>query len=301
MSGHQQFTPEQLERIASAVNFTLASTDGPLMPGTVVRDVLRTQDLMSTRSGVVASVERSSYVGVFQLPPEIRNKIYRYCLVVGEVYPRPKANQDDRLNSLSVFQKPQTQVFEVCRQIFAEAAPIYFAENKFILSYGLLPWSQEAFDDRSKPVSRVAHQNLRSLSITFDVRDCQILPDHLRANYNDGQFEDVLERAWDNLVDLVRCCELQLLEVSFRNCYCAFCHDRKVSFAMLCLMLGIANSQRVVLTGFLDSGEVSFFRGFIDHGGDGFSGNGTRVQWHPGYDDEDPNDKLRIAFQVAWN
>jgi len=300
MSDHQEFTPAQLERIESAVNSVLISTNAPRTTGTVVKDILHNQDLMIARPPApIVTIKNSPPMSFVQLPPEIRNKIYRYCLVVGEVYPRPRLDEDDRLKNFSTFQKPQTQVFEVCRQIFAEAAPLYFAENKFILSYGGLPWSYDTSNLYPKPITKIALQHLRSLSITFDFRHCQILPNHLRSDLDDDHFEDELEREWDNLATLLRHCKLQLLEVSFTNCYCAFCHNRKVCSAMFSLMLGIAATSRVILTGMIDSGEVSMIRGFTNHGGYIYSSGGNSIHWHPVYDDEDPNDELRVAFQVA--
>jgi hypothetical protein len=139
MSGHQDFTPDQLDRIESAVNSALAITDYSRAIGTLVKGFLRTQDLTNKCTGPITPVNCSSSIGFFQLPAEIRNQIYRYCLVVGEVYPRPRPEEDDRLRDRSKFQKAQTQVFGVCRQIFAEAASLYFAENKFVLSYGQSP------------------------------------------------------------------------------------------------------------------------------------------------------------------
>jgi len=298
MSDHQEFTPAQLERIESAVNSVLMSTNAPRTTGTVVKDILHNQDLMIARPAPTVSINNSSPIGFVHLPPEIRNKIYRYCLVLGRIWPRLKLHAYDRL---STFEKPQTQMFEVCRQIFAEAAPLYFAENKFILSSGELPWCHHTSALYTRPVSKIALQNLRSLSINFDVRDCQILPDHLRANYDDVQFEDILQRKRNNLASLLGHCELRLLEVSLRNCYCAFCHNRRVCDAMLSLVLNIAASPRVVLTGMIDSSEVSLVRLLADSGGHTISSDGSSIHWHPEFEDEDPNDKLRVAFQVAWD
>jgi hypothetical protein len=93
MSGPQEFTPEQLERIESAVNFAIAFTDHLRTTGTVVKDILRTQDLTNTRSGSIVSLKRTPSIGFFHLPAEIRNQIYRYCLVVWQCVPKTKAGR----------------------------------------------------------------------------------------------------------------------------------------------------------------------------------------------------------------
>jgi hypothetical protein len=298
MSGLQEFTPEQLERIESAVNSVFASTDDPRTPGAVVKDILRNQDLTNARSGLIIRVKKSSPVGFLRLPAEIRNMIYRYCLVVGEVYPRAKPEEDDRLSNRSNFQKAQTQVFEVCRQIFTEAAPLYFAENKFILSYGKLPWSYLESDLVSKPVSRAAQQNLRSLSITYDVRQCQISPSDLQASVGDCEFELKLAQEWNDLADLLRLLELQLLEVSFKGCYCAYCKRRMTHLAISYLLNGIMSTPRVVLTGLVNSVEVYMVRRIIRDVSYYFPVD-DKFRWRPQFDDEDPDDSRKIAFQVT--
>lgn len=99
MSDHQEISPKQLDRIESAVNSTLISTNVPFPSGKVIKDILHNQDLMIARLTPIASINDSSPIGFVQLPSEIRNKIYRYCLVVGEVYPRPRHDEDERFDS----------------------------------------------------------------------------------------------------------------------------------------------------------------------------------------------------------
>jgi hypothetical protein len=296
MSGHQEFTPEQLRSIKSAVDCTIALHEDPCTLGTVVADFLRFQDLMIARSGPITSVENSSPIGFFQLPAELRNKIYRYCLVVGNVYPRPKAEEDDRLKDQASFQKADTQIFQLCRQIFDEAAPLYFAENRFILSHDDLPWSHYKWKSESKPVSKVAHRNLRSLSITFDLRNAHLLPSDLLTDRGDYEVESYLRESWNGLADLLRLLELQLLEVSFKSCYCAFCHRRMTATAIDCLSRGIGlSSARVVVRGLINSDEVSAIRKMVH---ETIPIPNPRY-WSPEYDDEDPKDKFKVAFQVT--
>lgn len=292
---NQEFTLEQLERIESAVNIVLASGDGPRRSGTVVKDVLRTQDLMRTRSGSNMAVKKSPPISFLSLPAEIRNNIYRYCLVVGEVHPRPKPDQDDRLNNRSRIHKPQTQMFLLCRQIFTEAAPLYFAENKFVLSYGALPWCSQTADIRTDPISRVAHRNLRSLGITFDIQDCQNLLSALQTGMDDARFELKHFDEWYELSRLLAHLDLKLLEVSFKNCYCAFCHRRMVTTAMRLMLNGIRSSPRVVFNGLVNNQEVIDARQRIDR----MSTIRFGYFWHAEYDEEDPDSKLKLGFQVT--
>lgn len=303
MSDHQEFTPEQLDRIESAVNSTLISTNGPTTSGKVVKDFLHNQDLMIARLTPIASINNSSPIGFVQLPPEIRNKIYRYCLVVGEVYPRPRHDEDDRFDSRSKFERPQTKIFQLCRQIFEEATPIYFAENKFVLSYGQWPWFRHAITIRARNTSGMAQRNLRSLSISFDLRDGQSLPHALQTGSNDDDFEDHLFRRWRGFENsLLRLTNLKLLEVSLENCYCAFCRRRLADVATSCLMRGIELSPaRVVLRGLSSSDEVSLVRDTIDLAAAAYyrhQSNGADP-WHPEFDDEDPDDKLKVAFLMT--
>jgi hypothetical protein len=62
MSGHQDFTPDQLDRIESAVNSALAITDYSRAISTLVKGFLRTQDLMNKRTGPITSVNSSSSI-----------------------------------------------------------------------------------------------------------------------------------------------------------------------------------------------------------------------------------------------
>jgi hypothetical protein len=300
MSSHQDFTPEQLERIESAVNLAITSNHDPRTPGTVVKDILRNQDLTNARSRPITSVNNSPPIGFLQLPAEIRNMIYRYCLVVGEVYPRPKPHDDDRLNDRANFQQPQTQVFQLCRQIFAEAAPLCFAENKFVLSYGRLPWSYSTEDLGSRPVSRVAHQNLRSLSVTFDIRDCYTPPSILETRCSHIRGPSCVFEKWRNLARLLSLLDLQMLEVSLENSYCAFCHGRFVHRAMQDLIENIRCSPRVILRGLIDNYEVYLARSSIGiRSVLSFDSNGH--SWRAEYDRESKDDKFEVALRVIRN
>jgi hypothetical protein len=280
------------------VNFAIASTDVLRTTGTVVKDILRTQDLTNTRSGSIAFLKRTPSIEFFHLPAKIRNQMYRYCLVVGNVYPRSKSEEDYRLNDRSGFQKHQTQVFQLCRQIFEEAAPLYFAENKFVLSYDELPWSADTRSHEVKPISRIAHQNLRSLSITFDLRDAHFLPSDLLPGRGDHAVETFVYGECKEIANMLRHLKLQLLEVSLENCYCAFCHRRMITTATECLIRGLMmSSAQVIIRGLINSDEVLTIRNMVDSAAAAIPFQFRR--WYPEYDGEDPDDKLQIAFRVV--
>jgi hypothetical protein len=148
-------------------------------------------------------------------------------------------------------------------------------------------------------VSRAAQQNLRSLSITFDLRECQILPSDVQARITDRQFEGYLAGEWNQLAGMLRHLDLRLLEVCFKNCYCVFCRFRMTGLATMYLLSGIASSPRVVLKGFVDSDEVRMVRDSIDDASNSVVSDAQDDPWwYPEYDDEDPDDKLKLAFGI---
>lgn len=302
MSDHRQIASKQLELTGSAVSSVHTSNDDPHTLST--EDESRNQDVMNSRPGPVMTVQKSTRLELLQLPGEIRNKIYRHCLVVGEVYPRPRPDEDDRLKNRSDFQKPMTQVFEVCRQIFTEAAPLYFAENKFVLSYGDIPWSwsNRALKSKSKPkpISRLVRQHLKSLSVTFDIRDCHMPPSLLQTRCIGGHcLAEKIFAKWNDIARLVSSLSLQSLEVSLQHCHCAFCNGRHPSAVIFLLLHDIRSAPRVVLRGFTNADERRWIQDDIfvlakmtyknSNGGDG---------WDPEYEEEDPNNKLQLAFRM---
>lgn len=60
---------------------------------------------------------------ILSLPPEMRNRIYRECVVEGVI----TLHSDDMFDSLPV----EPALLLTCRQIRKEALSIYYHENKF--------------------------------------------------------------------------------------------------------------------------------------------------------------------------
>ncbi|THV75933.1 hypothetical protein D6D29_08596 [Aureobasidium pullulans] len=288
MSARQEFTPEQLKRIKSVVNCLVTSSGLERTPGSAVADFLHTQDLMSSRTGPITPVEQSSSLSFLDLPAEVRNKIYHHCLVVGSVFPRRKAG-DRRTESFKLHEMPQTQLFLVCRQVFHESAPLYFGLNKFVISYG--PASEWPWSDPLKlwksPVSRFAYENIKSMSIPFDLMDNHTqIPEAFTWRYIDNDVERELVSSWKERCGQMASLELDLLEVSFEGCYCFMCGRRLIIEALHHLLDGdVSVPEKMVLRGFVSTNEVDETRMHIE---DNFENEP---------EDKDPEDPWRIVIE----
>lgn len=125
----------------------------------------------------------------FKLSAELRTMILEECLIVGKVFPRPKPKHDHRLDDVDDYKKPVSQLLCVSRQMRAEAAPIFFQQNTFVISSGVdsWPWKPSFGNSTSRLESLydLATKFVRHLNICFDVRD------------HPGGDRDPLERARD--------------------------------------------------------------------------------------------------------
>lgn len=101
---------------------------------------------------------------------------------------------------------------------------------------------------------------VRSVSITFDICNCQDLFSALQTGMDDAHFEQKQSIEWYELAQLLGRLDLELLEVSFKNYYCAFCHSRMVTDAMIFMLNGI----RVVFNEMVNDQEVVDARRRID-------------------------------------
>ncbi|THW07426.1 hypothetical protein D6D24_09604 [Aureobasidium pullulans] len=287
MSARQEFTPEQLERIKSVVDCLVTSSGLERTPGSAVADLLHTQDLMSCRTGPITPVKHSPPISFLNLPAEVRNKIYRHCLVVGSVFPRRKAG-DSRTESFKQHEMPQTKLFLVCRQIFHESAPMYFGLNKFVISYGPAsewPW----FDPlklRKSPVSRFAYDNIKSMSIPFHLMDNYMtIPELFEYRYTDNVVERRLASSWEGRCGKMASLELDLLEVSFEGCNCFRSGRRLITRALEHLLDGdMSVPEKTVLRGFLSTNEVDETRTHIE----------DNYENEP--EDKDPEDPWQIVI-----
>lgn len=129
MSARQEFTPEQLERIKSVVNCLVTSSGLERTPGSAVADFLHTQDLMSCRTGPITPVKQSPPISFLDLPAEVRNKIYRHCLVVGSVFPRRNTG-DSRTVSFQSHEMPQTAFSRLPTSLSRRRGPCLAGDRK---------------------------------------------------------------------------------------------------------------------------------------------------------------------------
>lgn len=71
------------------------------------------------------------------LPPEIRNIVYGYCLQVGEVYPYLESQRAIDVGSVygqaNSFEVPCTALLAVCKLLHDEAEPLLYKKNTIVL------------------------------------------------------------------------------------------------------------------------------------------------------------------------
>lgn len=287
MSARQEFTPEQLERMKNAINCFVSPSNPQNPPGAAIAEFLHAQDLMNAHTGPITPVEQSPPISFLDLPAEVRNKIYRHCLVVGSVFPRRKAG-DRRTIFFELHEMPQTQLFLACRQIFHESAPMYFGLNKFVISYGPAnewPWS-DPLKLRKSPVSRFAYDNIKSMSIPFHLMDNYMtIPKLFKYHYTDNDVERELVSSWKERCGRMASLELDLLEVSFEGCNFFRSGRRLITRALEHLLDGgISVPEKTVLRGFLSTNEVDETRTHIE---DNFENEP---------EDKDPKDPWQIVI-----
>ncbi|KAL8892577.1 MAG: hypothetical protein Q9215_000574 [Flavoplaca cf. flavocitrina] len=148
------------------------------------------------------------------LPPEVRNMIYEYCLVVQrQIVPIPPVYDDTRLDLASQFtgdaesrnQKPSLSLLRVNKQINIETEPIFYGQNIWCME---TPWHLE---------QKAAF--MRNLTVSLDFRDLCLDwvaddlddPDNLFGKpYQAGGLGDPLDRmllVHDDRVDSLIHCE----------------------------------------------------------------------------------------------
>ncbi|KAK3080979.1 hypothetical protein LTS18_011320 [Coniosporium uncinatum] len=70
--------------------------------------------------------------GLFVLPPELRNEVYRNVVVLGEIHIVEWKSEED-------FQLALPGLLQTSQALRKEALPIYFGENKFVIEQSMLP------------------------------------------------------------------------------------------------------------------------------------------------------------------
>lgn len=206
------------------------------------------------------------------LPKDIRVMIYDLCLVRGRITirnpikdvcmaphdPREPEKKESRCEvPRKDFDIPsQTlplQLFQVNRQIYCEAAPIFLSKNHFVIPHtqGDFPTFKNRRSTKGVFVYEgMAKQYIRSLSIslhchTYDsdlegsVRDRGYLDRKSQLpgtwgteteaewlqRVHDDSIDNLCYSAWSGLKDAVEVLTLKYLEVDLTDCYCGFsCH-----------------------------------------------------------------------------
>ncbi|TIA35604.1 hypothetical protein D6C78_06031 [Aureobasidium pullulans] len=286
MSARQEFTPEQLERMKNAINCFVSPSNPQNPPGAAIAEFLHAQDLMNAHTGPIILVGQSLPISFLDLPAEVRNKIYRHCLVVGKVFPRRKALADRRIAGFKEYRAPQTQLFLVCRQIFRESAPMYFGLNNFVISYGgpyEWPW-HDPLELWNNPVSSSAYQHLRRLSISFDARDHNSVY-FLFGALSNRWIEAKLTASWQSRQKIMETLSLEILEVSFATCDCYKCGQRLVTKAVKLLFDNLTTSAKMILSGFVTQTEADEIRTMIE----------DEIGWDT--EDKDPTQPEMIVIQ----
>ncbi|TID18938.1 hypothetical protein E2P81_ATG05912 [Venturia nashicola] len=70
-------------------------------------------------------------IDFLELPGELRNKIYRYCFVLMDER-SVKVRKSEKFSGTTINPLDATsQLLAVCRQVYTEAMPILYSENKF--------------------------------------------------------------------------------------------------------------------------------------------------------------------------
>ncbi|THZ22899.1 hypothetical protein D6C89_05825 [Aureobasidium pullulans] len=288
MSARQEFTPEQLERMKNAINCFVSPSNPQNPPGAAIAEFLHAQDLMNAHTGPITPVEQSPPISFLDLPAEVRNKIYRRCLVVGKVFPHRKALADRRIAGFKEYHAPQTQLFLVCRQIFRESAPMYFGLNNFVISYGGLcewPW-HTPLEHWNNSLSSSAYQHLRHLSISFDARDHNSIYFLLgKSSHSNRWIEARLAASWQSRQKIMEALSLEVLEVSFATCDCYKCGQRLVTKAVKLLFDNLTTSAKMILSGFVTQTEADEIRTMIE----------DEIGWDT--EDKDPTQPEMIVIQ----
>lgn len=148
------------------------------------------------------------------------------------------------------YRKPETQLLLVSHQVCSEAAKIYFGKNHFVISCGFYSSNilDSSYDDGSN--SSLAAKYVRSLSITFDMRetdaienraggldnslkkrdcDIEISADQL-AEYHSAVLAEVVPTVYGNCLWQGVCdFRLRFLQINFTHCFCPFGCCRNVA------------------------------------------------------------------------
>lgn len=221
-------------------------------------------------TSVCRYIRPEPYFPFLDLPIELRIMVYEHLLVVGKVFYSPtgyEVRNGQRFRGHHRYRIPELQLLRTCKQVHAEAEPIYLSKNLFVLPkdwpaidemdfhLGHNPYDPNASKRRRLPpvFSTAAYTHVRSISITLDQKSMRDWMLSFDANYwntvpgPDESFEDLTADQWISWVhvplieqsadvrsnisqELELFERLEYLETDFTNAFCLLGHCRLVEF-----------------------------------------------------------------------
>jgi hypothetical protein len=135
------------------------------------------------QSGILQPIARTGHGQTFRfldLPEDLRNMVYKLCVVVGEVrISRPgQAQSVDMRYGHARGARAEVSLFRVNKQVRRESLPLYLSSNHFVIP-AVETSSLEDPEDAETAVTSVIpgchdyeyHRHLRSVSISLDCRE----------------------------------------------------------------------------------------------------------------------------------
>lgn len=118
------------------------------------------------------------HLTIFDLPFEVRERIYRYALVPGKIFVKPFVSfrylEDDEY--LSAYTPPNLAIFRVCKDVYAEACFTFYRENTFAF---VQPDILVTLLQESPKRMRDLLKHMHKVEMIFDYRDYQFISDDL--------------------------------------------------------------------------------------------------------------------------
>ena len=212
---------------------------------TVKSELAASQAAARSETTIEDHSESTSAFRFLDLPPELRNAIYEFCLIVDKVQIRSPGcvtTYDMRLTPSP--KQAQTQLFRTCKQVNSEARQTYISKNIFVIVPG--PCAEPPYS----PLFRSAHDKklLRRLSVSLDYRDHKHFAVESYVGHNINYYfrrmgiaEELIHSrthtissefmaggTWFSLFSFVTTLKLDYLQINLQNCFCPSGCDRMV-------------------------------------------------------------------------